>query len=50
VFEGEIASLKHEKDDVKEVRQGFECGVSLKGYNDINEGDLLENYIIEKNI
>lgn len=50
VFDGEIASLKHEKDDVKEVRQGFECGVSLKGYNDINEGDLLENYTIEKNI
>ena len=50
VFEGEIASLKHEKDDVKEVRQGFECGVSLKGYNDISEGDLLENYYIEKNI
>lgn len=49
VFEGEIASLKHEKDDVKEVRMGFECGVSLKGYNDINEGDLLENYIVEKN-
>ncbi len=48
VFEGEISSLKHEKDDVKEVRQGFECGVSLKGYNDINEGDLLVNYIIEK--
>lgn len=48
LFDGEISSLKHEKDDVKEVRQGFECGVSLKGYNDINEGDLLENYIIEK--
>jgi len=40
--------LKHEKDDVKEVRQGFECGISLKGYNDISEGDLLESYIIEK--
>ncbi len=49
VFEGEVSSLKHEKDDVKEVRQGFECGVSLKGYNDIEEGDLLESYIIEKN-
>ena len=49
VFEGEVSSLKHEKDDVKEVRQGFECGVSLKGYNDIEEGDLLESYTIEKN-
>lgn len=48
LFNGEIASLKHEKDDVKEVRQGFECGISLKGYNDISEGDLLESYIIEK--
>ena len=48
LFDGEISSLKHEKEDVREVRQGFECGVSLKGYNDINEGDLLENYIIEK--
>jgi translation initiation factor IF-2 len=49
IFNGEISSLKHEKDDVKEVRQGFECGISLKGYNDINEGDILESYIIEKN-
>ncbi len=48
IFDGEIASLKHEKDDVKEVRQGFECGISLKGYNDISEGDILESYIIEK--
>jgi len=48
LFEGEISSLKHEKDDVREVRQGFECGVSLKGYNDINEGDLLENFTVEK--
>ncbi len=48
LFDGEISSLKHEKEDVREVRQGFECGVSLKGYNEINEGDLLENYLIEK--
>lgn len=48
IFDGEISSLKHEKDDVKEVRQGFECGISLKGYNDLSEGDILESYIIEK--
>jgi translation initiation factor IF-2 len=48
VFDGEISSLKHEKDDVKEVRQGFECGISLKGYNDLSEGDILESYTIEK--
>ena len=48
VFEGEVSSLKHEKDDVKEVRQGFDCGISLKGYNDIIEGDILDSYILEK--
>lgn len=48
VFEGEISSLKHEKDDVKEIRQGLECGLSLKGYNDIVEGDILECYTLEK--
>jgi translation initiation factor IF-2 len=48
LFEGEVSSLKHEKDDVKEVRQGYDCGISLKGYNDIAEGDILECYILEK--
>lgn len=48
VFDGEVSSLKHEKDDVKEVRQGFDCGVSLKGFNELLEGDLLEAYILEK--
>ena len=48
VFDGEISSLKHEKDDVKEVRQGFECGVSLKGFNDLIEGDILDAYVLEK--
>jgi translation initiation factor IF-2 len=48
VYEGEVSSLKHEKDDVKEVRQGFDCGISLKGYNDIIEGDILDCYILEK--
>lgn len=48
VFEGEIASLKHEKDDVKEVRQGFECGVALKSFNDFAQGDILECFTLEK--
>jgi translation initiation factor IF-2 len=48
VFDGEVSSLKHEKDDVKEVRQGFECGVTLKNYNELLEGDILEAYIIDK--
>lgn len=46
-FEGSIASLKRHQDDVTEVREGFECGVGLKGFADFNEGDILESYIIE---
>lgn len=48
LFDGEVASLKHEKDDVREVKQGHDCGISLKGYNDMNEGDILDCYILEK--
>jgi len=48
VFEGEMGSLRHEKDDVKEVRQGFECGVGFKSFNDIQVGDQLVCYVIEK--
>ena len=48
VFEGEIASLKHEKDDVREVRAGSECGIGLKNFHDIQAGDILEGYILEK--
>ena len=42
LFEGELDTLKRFKDDAKEVRAGLECGLSLKGYNDIKEGDQLE--------
>lgn len=42
-----IASLKHEKDDVREVRNGFECGIALKNFDDFEEGDILECYIKE---
>ena len=48
VFEGEFSSLKHEKEDVREVRTGFECGVGLKNFHDIEAGDLLECYTLEK--
>lgn len=44
VHTGELASLKRFKDDVKEVRQGFECGLMLKNFNDIMEGDQLEAF------
>ncbi|MFY9366131.1 MAG: translation initiation factor IF-2 [Brevefilum fermentans] len=48
IFDGEIASLKREKDDVREVREGFECGVALKNFHAFEVGDLLECYIFEK--
>ena len=43
-YDGELESLKRYKDDVKEVTKGYECGLNLKGYNDIEVGDLLEIY------
>jgi len=43
---GEISSLKRFKDDVKEVRSGLECGVTIKNYNDIKVGDVIEGYEI----
>jgi translation initiation factor IF-2 len=48
IYEGELASLKHHQDDVREVRQGFECGLSIKGFNEFEEGDLLESFVLEK--
>jgi translation initiation factor IF-2 len=48
VFEGEVASLKHEKDDVRDVRAGFECGLGLKNFNDMLVGDIVECYSLEK--
>jgi translation initiation factor IF-2 len=39
--------LKHLQDDVREVRTGFECGVGVKGFDEFEEGDILENFIIE---
>ena len=50
VYEGEIASLKHEKENEHEVRQGFECGIGLKNFNDIQVGDGIECYILEKKV
>jgi translation initiation factor IF-2 len=48
VFDGEMASLRHEKEDVREVRTGFECGVALKGFNDFVVGDVIECYARER--
>ena len=47
IYEGDLSSLRHEKDDVKEIRQGFECGVGFKSFNDIQSGDQLVCYIVE---
>jgi translation initiation factor IF-2 len=48
VYEGEMSSLKHEKEDVREVRTGFECGVGLKNFHNIEVGDELVCYVLEK--
>ena len=45
---GELDSLKRFKDDAREVKEGFECGLSLKNYNDINEGDQLEVFEVQE--
>ena len=47
IFEGDVASLKRHQEDVREVRQGFECGVGLKGFNGFIVGDILECFVIE---
>jgi translation initiation factor IF-2 len=48
VYEGDMGSLRHEKDDVKEIKQGFECGVGFKSFKDIQPGDQLVCYILEQ--
>jgi len=48
VYEGKIGSLKRFKDDVREVREGYECGIGIDGYNDIKVGDMIECYRVEE--
>jgi translation initiation factor IF-2 len=49
VYEGKLASVKRFKDDVKEVKTGYECGLSIANFNDIKEGDIIEGYrLVEK--
>ena len=48
IFEGELDTLKRFKDDAKEVAKGYECGITIKGFNDIKEGDIVEAYIMEE--
>ncbi|HWO77998.1 MAG TPA: translation initiation factor IF-2 [Bacillus sp. (in: firmicutes)] len=48
IFEGEIDALKRFKDDVKEVSQGYECGITIRNFNDIKEGDVIEAFVMEE--
>ncbi|MGG7618893.1 translation initiation factor IF-2 [Bacillus coreaensis] len=48
VFEGEIDALKRFKDDAKEVSQGYECGITIKNYNDVKEGDVIEAFVMQE--
>ncbi|WP_110929453.1 translation initiation factor IF-2 [Bacillus massiliglaciei] len=48
IFEGEIDALKRFKDDVKEVATNYECGITIKNYNDVKEGDIIEAYVMEE--
>jgi len=48
VYEGDMGSLRHEKEDVKEIKQGYECGVGFKSFNDIQVGDQLVCYVLEE--
>ena len=48
IIEGQIESLRRFKDDVKEVAQGYECGITIDNYRDFREGDILEVYTMEE--
>ncbi|CEI84262.1 translation initiation factor IF-2 [Oceanobacillus oncorhynchi subsp. incaldanensis] len=48
LYEGELQALKRFKDDVKEVQQNYECGITLANFNDIKEGDIIEAYVMEE--
>ncbi|HXV78094.1 MAG TPA: EF-Tu/IF-2/RF-3 family GTPase, partial [Candidatus Polarisedimenticolaceae bacterium] len=48
IHTGKIASLRRFKDDVSEVKQGYECGIGIAGYNDLKDGDVIESFVMEK--
>ena len=48
IYTGKIGTLKRGQDDVKEVKQGYECGLTIQNYNDIKEGDIIETFIMEE--
>ncbi|MCL8211239.1 Translation initiation factor IF-2 [Mesoplasma sp. JKS002658] len=47
IYDGEIAGLKHEKDDIKEAKTSSECGITIKNFNDLKIGDIIESYLVE---
>ncbi|MCC2640225.1 MAG: infB [Nitrospira sp.] len=48
VYEGKLGSLRRFKDDVREVQQGYECGITIENYNDLKSGDIIEAYVFDK--
>jgi translation initiation factor IF-2 len=48
VYQGKLGSLRRFKDDVREVQQGYECGLSVENFNDVKTGDIIETYAIDK--
>jgi len=48
IYEGKVGSLRRFKDDASEVKQGFECGIGIAGYQDVKIGDVIEAFIIEE--
>ena len=48
IYNGRISSLRRFKDDVREVAQGYECGIGIDGYQDIRVGDVIEAYVLEE--
>ncbi len=48
IYEGAVSSLRRFKDDVREVQQGYECGIGLEKFQDIKQGDIFEGYAIEE--
>ena len=48
VYEGKVGSLRRFKDDAREVKSGFECGIGIDGYNDVKEGDVIEAFDLKE--
>jgi translation initiation factor IF-2 len=48
VYSGDVKSIRRHKDDVKEVRENFECGITLENYNDIHVNDIIESFELEE--